>query len=63
MSTRELVENYTAYTDALEMSHSAAADNTARTSPLCILGSFVSTQIASAIIAPRALDVTFDHIC
>ena len=30
MNTRELIENYTAYTDALEISHSAAADSTAR---------------------------------
>jgi hypothetical protein len=46
MSTRELIENYTAYTDALEMSHSAAADTTARTTPLC---SAVSISVAVSI--------------
>ena len=44
MSTRELIENYTAYTDAVEMSHSAAAETTARTTPIC-------TVIASEVIS------------
>ena len=55
MDTRELVANYTTYTDALEMSHSAAADTTARTSPACI-------SAASAITAV-SVDNTFDHSC
>ena len=55
MSTRELIENYTAYTDAMEMSHSAAADTTARTSPACIS--------AASIIISASVDNTFDHSC
>ena len=55
MSTRELIENYTAYTDAMEMSHSAAADTTARTSPACIS--------AASIIISASVDSTFDHSC
>ena len=52
MSTRELIENYTAYTDAVEMSHSAAADTTARTTPFCI----------SAVISVGTVQ-TFDLSC
>ncbi len=55
MSTRELIENYTVYTDAVELSHSATADTTARTSPACI-------SAASAISAV-SIDNTFDHSC
>jgi hypothetical protein len=55
MSTRELVANYTTYTDALEMSHSAAADSTARTSPACIS--------ALSAISAVSIDNTFDHSC
>lgn len=55
MNTRQLIENYTAYTDALEMSHSAAADTTARTTPACIS--------AASIIISASIDNTFDHSC
>ena len=54
MSTRELIENYTTYTDALEMSHSAGADSTARTSPFCILASATTVQLTAQ---------TFDASC
>ena len=54
MSTRELIENYTVYTDALELSHSAAADSTARTTPACI--------VVSAVISLLPFP-TFDHGC
>ncbi len=55
MTTQELLENYAAYTTAEEMSESAAADTTARTSPACI-------SAASAITAV-SIDNTFDHSC
>ena len=53
MSTRELIENYTAYTDAVEMSHSAAADTTARTTPFCLvsLAELIVSGDVSATIA------------
>jgi len=51
VSTRELIENYTTYTDALEMSHSAAADTTARTTWGCAISIVIS------------VDQTFDHSC
>lgn len=55
MNTRELVENYAVYTNAMEMSHSAEADSTARTSPACI-------SVASIIIS-ASIDHTFDSSC
>ncbi|MDJ0393822.1 LxmA leader domain family RiPP [Rhodococcus sp. G-MC3] len=54
-NARDLIANYSTYTSALEINHSAAADTTARTSPACI-------SAASAISAV-SIDNTFDHSC
>ena len=56
MSTRELIENYTAYTDALELSHSAAGDDTARSTPVCI-------ALSIAYSVPASIIATFTHSC
>ena len=55
-------ENYTAYTDALELSHSAATDGTARSTPLCIIS--IVSGINSVIDgSATAIHTTVTHSC